>query len=103
MTASKGRTPLMEACWRGDAETVLRLIEEGADINAQNSKGTTPLMYAKTYAFSAGDTRIMNILLEYGADPLMKDNAGKTAADYTRERASLILGLLVTSETPDVV
>nr|WP_299868280.1 ankyrin repeat domain-containing protein [uncultured Hoeflea sp.] len=84
----------MEACWSGDASEVSRLIAAGADVNAQNANGTTPLMYAKTYAFRTGETEIMTTLIEHGADPLVRDNDGKTAADYTTERSRLILEIL---------
>lgn len=94
MRLSNGRTPLMEACWRGDEEDVLLLIKNGANVNDRNDNGTTPLMYAKTYAFSTGNTKIIEMLIAHGADPFQRDNAGKTAADYTRERASAILDLL---------
>lgn len=84
----------MEACWIGDYEKVSRLVLEGADVNAQNTNGTTALMYAKTYTFATGDTRIITLLLRSGADAATKDNFGKTASDYTRERADLVLTLL---------
>ncbi|MCP1997699.1 ankyrin repeat domain-containing protein [Nitrobacter winogradskyi] len=94
MSSTSSRTPLMEACWRGDIAEVERLIREGADVNAGNSNGTTPLMYAKTHAFSTGETRLIRLLLASGADPSRRDKAGKTAADYTRERCRLVLQLL---------
>lgn len=91
----------MEACWRGDHCEVQRLLSRGADVNAQNENGTTPLMYAKTYAFSSGDTRIMSLLIECGAKLSLQDKAGKTAADYTRERAELILSKLEPINEPE--
>ena len=84
----------MEVCWRGEISEVRDLIKAGADINARNGNGTTPLMYAKTHAFSTGKTDIMKLLLEHGADPQLQDNAGKTAADYTLERSQIILQIL---------
>lgn len=84
----------MEACWRGDLQEAKRLIAEGADVNARNPKGTTPLMYAKTYAFSTGDIEIIQLLLSNGADAQARDNSGKTAADYTIERCNLIVKTL---------
>ncbi|MDH1657963.1 ankyrin repeat domain-containing protein [Pseudomonas mosselii] len=88
------RTPLMEACWRGDIEEARQLIKDGADVNARNKNGTTPLMYAKTYAFSTGNITLIELLLKNGADIDARDNAGKTAADYTIERCALILKAL---------
>lgn len=94
MANTNSRTPLMEACWRGDVDAVTQLILDGADVNARNANGTTPLMYAKTHAFSTGKTDIIELLLENGADPDQKDGHGKTAADYTIERCDLILSLI---------
>lgn len=84
----------MEACWRGELAEVKRLIAGGASVNAQNTNGTTPLMYAKTYAFSTGDFEIMKTLLTHGADTQIRDNAGKTAKDYTIERSQAIIQIL---------
>jgi ankyrin repeat protein len=90
----------MEACWRGDLEEVRRLIAEGSDVNAQNVNGTTPLMYAKTHAFSSGDVGVMRLLIESGADVHARDKHGKTALDYTIERCALIKDLLQEAEMP---
>ncbi len=60
-------------------DSVKILIEKGADVNAKDNKGLTPLMYAAEY-----DTKgtIINLLLENGADFNAKDNDGKTALEY---------------------
>jgi ankyrin repeat protein len=92
--AEGGRTPLMEACRRGDLEAVRALIAEGADVNSANQNGTTPLMYAKTAAFGSGDLRIMEALIAAGADVAARDGFGKTAQDYTIERAALVTAFL---------
>ncbi len=94
MAGTNSRTQLMEACWRGDLAEVRRLIADGASVNARNANGTTPLMYAKTYAFSTGDLEIIRTLLAHGADPQIRDNAGKTARDYTLERSRAIVEIL---------
>lgn len=96
MAEESGRTPLMEACRSGDLSAVTRLIAEGADVNAANRNGTTPLMYAKTAAFGSGDLRIMQALMAAGADVAARDHVGKTALDYTRERAALVTAFLET-------
>ena len=55
-----------------DGEETKILIEAGADINARNEYGETPLMYT----YSEEKTKA---LIEAGADVNVKDNFGKTA------------------------
>lgn len=57
------------------------LINHGADINAKNERGETPLHLATRYCFN----KIVKLLLENGADPNIKDNEGKTPLDLARE------------------
>jgi len=54
-------------------------IEYSADVNAQNKFGYTPLMLA--YQFAHSKYEIIKILLDHGADPLIKNNDGKTVLD----------------------
>ena len=91
---ARGRTPLMLACRSGDANEVDRLIASGADVNARNNSGTTPLMYAKTAAVGSGDTRVLCALIDAGADVNAKDAAGRTALDYLVERSEHIIAFL---------
>lgn len=46
-------------------ELIPRMIEQGADINAQDNNGYTALMYA----VERGDTEVADLLLSNGADP----------------------------------
>lgn len=55
------------------------LLNAGANINAHDEKGLTPLMYAAI----ANSTARIRYLLELGADKGAVDNKGNTARDYT--------------------
>ena len=56
------------------------LLSHGADINAKNKAGMTPLMLASAKGY--GD--LINILLKRGADVHAKNNTGKTALDLAK-------------------
>ena len=59
--------------WRSKPEDLARLIRSGADVNAPNINGDTPLIIAAQGGWPAN----MNVLLENGADPNQKDSNGK--------------------------
>jgi len=65
---------LLEAAKYGKAQTVKLLIEDGADINAKDKYGNTPLIIA------ARDDRaeIVKILIENGAEVNAKNEKGET-------------------------
>lgn len=75
MKDEKGNT-LLNAAARVDANinTIKFLLDIGADKNAQNNEGYTPLMSSMTL----GSPELTNLLLEAGADPNIKNNAGET-------------------------
>ncbi len=72
-----GWPPLPYAC-RGDKgehpEKVIRLLKLGADINVQSSKGKTALHCAA----KAGFIKVVNLLIEKGANIDATDNKGET-------------------------
>lgn len=74
-TASYNLSPFCFAIAKGDFETVKKLIDLGADVNAK-SRGLTPLMYAAKF----NRTDIINLLLESGADKRVKDSRLKFTA-----------------------
>ena len=59
---------------------------ETEDVNARNEHGGTPLHLAARFATSSA---VVEALLEAGADPAVKDNAGKVAWDYLEENPAL--------------
>ena len=61
------------------AEVVGFLLDQGAPIDDRDDRGRTALMIAA----EGGHADIANLLLARGADPALKDKAGKRAADLT--------------------
>lgn len=86
-------TPLFFAVLAESAETVRFLLERGADVNARNMYGMTPL-HAACEGFRAGDDmfQVVQVLLEYGADPSLTDNEGQTPLDKTLGSSKASIG-----------
>jgi hypothetical protein len=66
-------------------ECVRLLLEHGAEVDATDKTGGTPLMDAAWF----GCTRSVTRLLRAKADPTLRDNRGRTAADLARERGHI--------------
>ena len=66
---------LVAAAGRGDAEAVRRLLERGADVEARDGTGRTPLV-AAAYGNHLGAARV---LVEAGADANAKDDTVQSA------------------------
>ncbi len=79
---SKKYFPIHFAAMYGNFEIVEILLSHGADIESKNVVGQTPLMAASFY----GNAKTASILLRHGAKKDAVDNAGKTAADFAKER-----------------
>lgn len=80
--ADEESTPLHFAAEGDFVPVIAALIEKGADVNARNRFGNTPLMLA------AGrlDPKAVKVLLEHGADAAATNQFGKTAADFATKR-----------------
>lgn len=107
----QGETPLMIAALRGHTEVARVLIAQGADVNktgwtplhyaathagpaaremvallleqhayidAESPNGTTPLMMAAQY----GEPDVLRLLLEEGADPMLRNQQKLSALDF---------------------
>jgi methionyl-tRNA formyltransferase len=90
---SKSWTLLMVAAYNGNLELAKFLISRGADVNAQNYKGTTVLMYAKDYALAKSDFTLFELLLSHGADMTIADYTGKKLRDYLTRSEAAALGI----------
>lgn len=76
----KGWTPLHYAASIGDDEIVKILLEASAYIDAASPNGTTPLMMAAR----AGHGSTINLLIDQGADPTLKNQIGMSAVDFAK-------------------
>ena len=131
--SSSNETPLMIAAIKGRLDLARGLIERGAEVNkpgwtplhyaatfpgpaapdmtrlmlehhayidAESPNGSTPLMMAAQY----GNTTVVKLLLEEGADPLLKNKLGLTAIDFAhranRAEAAGIIAAFVRARQP---
>ncbi len=78
-------TALIMAAPFGPPELIKTLLDAGADVNAKDVRGMTPLMLA--VATDHQDPAIIRMLLEHGADPNIKSKLGETAVDWARKAA----------------
>jgi ankyrin repeat protein len=76
---------------QGDSESALALIAAGADPNAKQRHGWTPLHAAA----QTGDRAVVAALLAAGADPALTHDGGKRAADLAREAGHTELAALL--------
>jgi ankyrin repeat protein len=75
----KGRTALHVACAYYSCKDICELlIANGANVNAVDENGATPLMLAA----ANGKTAVVQLLLQKGGKASQKDNKEKTALDY---------------------
>jgi ankyrin repeat protein len=75
----------------GDSESALALVAAGADPNAKQRHGWTPLHAAA----QTGDRAVVTALLAAGADPTLTHDGGKRAADLAREAGHAELAALL--------
>jgi cytohesin len=74
---------LREAAENGELIVVQTALQNGADPNAKDEDGRTPLHYAA----EKGHAEIVKVLLKRGADPRIADNRGRIPLDYANDSA----------------
>ena len=93
-------SPLMMAALKGRLEVARRLIERKAEVN---KPGWAPLHYAATNA-DAEALPMVRLLLEEGADPLLKNQQGLSAIDFAnraqRAESAEIIAAFVRARQP---
>src|SRR5262249_37712533 len=77
-----GSTPLHFAAASGQRDAVMALLSAGADVNARNDHGVTPLHRAVKYP------DIAQLLIERGAKVDVGDGAGRTPLHWTGNDAA---------------
>ncbi len=85
---NKHETPLHVAVRSRKFDSIKKLIKLKININAKNIYGETPLIILLKYnRYSRRkEPDIAEILIKSGADINLKDNIGKTAIDYAKEK-----------------
>jgi len=92
----EGQTPLYWAVERGREDVVRTLLEKGADINAVDACGMSPLIRACAQCCVHVNTRMVKLLIENGAAVESKDADGMTALHHaSREGHTEIVSLLL--------
>lgn len=95
-----GWTPLHYAATSGHLLIMNLLLEHHAYIDAASPNGSTPLMMAAMY----GTPSAVKLLLEAGADPLLKNELGLSAIDFaqraSRQESADIIAAFVRARQP---
>ena len=76
-----GWTPLHYAATNGHLDVMRLLLDRYAYIDAESPNSTTPLMMAARYGTAAA----VKLLLDEGADPLLKNQLGLNAIDFANQ------------------
>ena len=89
---------LLQAVSSGDATRVSSMIADGADVNATNDGGQTLLILAIVSA----QHHLLRLLLEAGANPLLRDSTGLNAIDWAERKGRIDLAQLLAGKTQEI-
>lgn len=97
-----GWAPLHYAATNGHLDVMRLLLEHHAYIDAESPNGTTPLMMAALY----GSAESVKLLLDAGADPLLKNQQQLRAIDFAQrgsrtDSAALIAAAIRAQQPPE--
>ena len=73
---------LTQAVTSGDAKAVSAALANGADVDARNNGGQTALILAVIF----GHTHLVQLLINAGANPRLRDNLGLDAMEWAKRR-----------------
>jgi ankyrin repeat protein len=94
ITVATKNYALIKAAFPGSLEQTKAALDSGADVNARDSNGATPLLLAAA-GYASEKDKIVLLLLEKGADPNALDNTGfsplMVAAYYTSDVVKSLL------------
>ena len=76
----QGWSPIHYAATGPDTSVVKLLLDKGAPIDARSPNGSTPLMMAAQYGAEAS----VELLLQRGADPRLRNDRGLSAVDFAK-------------------
>ena len=82
-TDEDGETPLHSAAWRSRYAAATLLLERGADIEARNNWGRTPLLIV---ARETGSAEMAALLIDAGAEVNLRDRGGESPLDLAAWR-----------------
>ena len=92
------RNSFFETCKGGDIEKIKLLLEKGANIEAKDSYGNTPLVWASW----SGYIEVVKLLIEKGADIEVKNNYGFTPLIWASQNGRIEVVKLLVEKGADI-
>lgn len=90
-----GTTVLHYAVTQASFSRIRKLVEAGADLNAQNKHGTTPMMLLVMFKSDKQREAILSYLLKQGADPDIQTSSKLTALHIAAQKESTYTRILL--------